>query len=234
MLYADLLSVLQAGDKGEAMKVLDNPLQLSAQGQQTFDESLKRHQFPTGRVLLEKGDNVSGVYFVLQGQLRVYTYSAMGKEATLYMINPGETCVLALNSMFNHILYPAWVETEAETVLGVLPGDVYRSLFKHETGIQDLTVKALSTAVFRLMDELVQVHGQRLDQRLAGFLLTRASADGVVLKTQQQIAAHIGTTREVVAKHLAEFSKQGWVLTQRGQVKLCDTKALAALFEPMS
>ena len=31
-------------------------------------------------------------------------------EATLYVINPHETCVLALNCIFNDLLYPAWVE----------------------------------------------------------------------------------------------------------------------------
>jgi len=222
---------MNGGDKGWGMTNSDHLIQLSEQGKKLFDERLLHHTFPKGRVLLEKGDNVSGAYFVLRGQLRVYTYSPMGKEATLYMIEPGETCVLALNSMFNNILYPAWVETECETVLGVLPGEIYRSLFRHEVGIQDLTVQALSTAVFRLMDELEQVHGQKLDQRLAGFLLMRASSAGVVLKTQQEIAAHIGTTREVVAKLLGEFSCKGWVATSRGQVRLCDAKALTTLFE---
>ncbi len=213
------------------MKNSDYFIQLSAQGKKLFEERLVRHSFPKGRVLLKKGDNVSGAYFVLHGQLRVYTYTPTGKEATLYTIKPGETCVLALNSMFNNILYPAWVEAECETVTGVLPGNIYRSLFSHEVGIQNLTVQALSTAVFRLMDELEQVHGKKLDQRVAGFLLARASGAGIVSKTQQEIAAHIGTTREVVAKLLGEFSGKGWVVTKRGQVELHDANALASLFD---
>ncbi len=205
---------------------------LSGEGRRLFDSRLKRRCIAKGRQLIAKGDDVSGAYFVLRGRLRVYTYTPSGKEATLYLIEPGETCVLALNSMFNRILYPAWVETECETELGVLPGDIYRSLFASEKTIQDLTVKALSTALFRLIEELEQVHAQRLDQRLAGFLLSHArSADLTVFKTQQEIAAHIGTSREVIARLLGQFSARKWVKTGRGKVYLTDTKALVSLLE---
>ena len=147
---------------------------LSKTGQDLFERRLVKRAFTKGDVLIEKGDQVSGAYFVLGGQLRVYTYGSTGKEATLYLIDPGETCVLALNSLFNDMLYPAWVEAEVDTVVGVLPGVAYRTLFSKDPAIQDLTVRALSTAVFRLMAELEQIHANKLDQRLASFLINRA------------------------------------------------------------
>lgn len=51
--------------------------------------------------VLGKGQSVSGAYVVISGWLRVYTLSPDGNEATLYWIAPGETCVLALNCIFN-------------------------------------------------------------------------------------------------------------------------------------
>lgn len=204
---------------------------MTQDGRALFEERLVRHQFPKGRTLIEKGDSVSGAYFVLAGRLRVFTYGPSGKESTLYVIEPGETCVLALNSLFNDVLYPAWVETESPTTVGLLPGSAYRTLFAREEAVQDLTVKALSTAVFRLMMELEQRHGQKLDQRLASFLLMRASGTGQVHKTQQEIAGHIGTSREVVARLLGEFVAQGWVSTGRGQVHICETQGLSSLLE---
>ena len=202
---------------------------MSANGRALFDQRLVRHTFAKGRTLIEKGDAVSGAYFVLEGCLRVFTYGPSGKEATLYLIEPGETCVLALNSLFNDVRYPAWVETESATTVGLLPGDAYRTLFAREEPVQDLTVRALSTAVFRLMSELEQRHGQRLDQRLASFLLNRASHDGEIYKTQQEIADHIGTSREVVARTLGEFVAHGWIETARRRIRLTDTKALSEL-----
>lgn len=203
--------------------------QLSPEGRASVARGLARHRFAKGEQVVEKGQPVSGAYFVLDGQLRVFTLTPSGKEATLYLIRPGETCVLALNSLFNDLLYPAWVQAEADTTVGVLPGPAYRALFERERSIQDLTVHALSTVVFRLMAELEEVHSRRLDQRLASFLLNSCSGEGVVHRTQQEIASHIGTTREVVARLMADFAAKGWVVTGRGKVRVACPGTLAAI-----
>lgn len=202
---------------------------LSAPGRQALDRGMSRHAFAKGMTVVEKGQNVSGAYFVFGGLLRVYTITPSGKEATLYLIRPGETCVLALNSLFNQLLYPAWVETEEDTDVGVVPGALYRRLFVNEPSIQDLTVHALSTAVMRLMAELEEVHSHRVDQRLASFLLNQASSEGIVARTQQELASHIGTTREVVARVIGEFSAHGWIRTGRGRVEVLQPRMLAAI-----
>lgn len=207
---------------------------MSAEGRKLLEARLVRKLLPSASAVIHKGDRVSGAYFVLSGRLRVFTHTPTGKQATLYLIEPGETCVLALNSLFGDLRYPAWVEAECQTEVGILPGAVYRTLFAREPAVQNITVKALSTAMFRLMTELEQTHAQRLDQRLAGYLVMRASTEGHVRKTQQEIAAHIGTTREVVARLLGQFAKQGLVATRRGQVTLLNVKALAELSAPIT
>jgi len=202
---------------------------LSPGSRDLLEKGLVQRRFPKGKTIIDKGQEVSGAYFVLEGQLRVFAFTPSGKEATLYLIRPGETCVLALNSLFNNLLYPAWVETEQDTTVGVIPGPVYRRLFEIERGIQDLTVRALSTVVFRLMAELEQVHSCKLDQRLASLLLTQASGDGMLRKTQQEIADHMGTTREGVARLMSDFAARGLVETGRGRVKILRASELAEL-----
>lgn len=202
---------------------------LSPQGRQRLERGALTYRFPGGKTIVEKGQDVSGAYFVLAGRLRVFTRLPGGKEATLYPIRPGETCVLALNSLFNDLLYPAWVQTEASSTVAVVPGPLYRSLFESEPAIQDLTVRTLSTLVFRLMAELDQVHACTVEQRLAGFLLVRASGKGVVRHTQQEIAGHIGTTREVVARLTSRLAARGMIATARGVVTVLRPSVLAEL-----
>jgi len=202
---------------------------LSEKGRQRLEQGSQTHRFPGGKTIIEKGQDVSGAYFVLEGCLRVFTLLPAGKEATLYPIRPGETCVLALNSLFNDLLYPAWVQSEPPTTVAVIPGPIYRSLFESERAIQDLTVRTLSTLVFRLMTELEQVHSCTLEQRLASFLLVRASGKRVVRQTQQEIAGHIGTTREVVARLIGRLAGRGWIATARGAVTILQPAVLAGL-----
>lgn len=52
---------------------------------------LKLHTNKT--TIVEKGQAVSGAFFVVKGKLRVFTITPDGNEATLYFIKPDEFCV---------------------------------------------------------------------------------------------------------------------------------------------
>ena len=188
---------------------------------------LRYVQFPNKAAVLKKGQRVSGAYVVVSGKLRVFTISPDGNEATLYQINPGETCVLALNCIFNDLLYPAWVEAAQATKVAVIPGVIYRALFDSEPVIRDLTVQAFSTLVFRLMSGLEEIHSCKLEQRLVNLLLLHASTDGNIRMTQQEIASHLGTTREVVARVLGQLASEGHIQTGRNQIVINDPVSLA-------
>ncbi len=209
-------------------------LNLTPDGAKLLEREIQQVVFKKPTAVIHKGQTVSGAYLVLRGQLRVYTYTPQGTEATLYFIRPGETCVLALNCLFNDLRYPAWVESSGDTDVVVIPGPLYRRLFERESAVQDMTVSALSTLVFRLMDELEQIHSCNLDQRLANFLLNNASEDGVVSMTQQTLAGHLGTTREVIARLMQGFTAQGLVSTRRGAVSIIDAERLSIVAAPQS
>ena len=205
---------------------------IGASGKALLAQRVVRKRVSVNTTVLKKGQAVSGAYFVLAGRLRVFTVAPNGTEATLYVIGPGETCVLALNCLFNNVLYPAWVEAETITTLAVIPGPVYRRLFEVEPTIQNLTVQALSTLVYRLMAELEEVHFTNHKQRLAQFILLRASADGILRMTQQAVAHHLGTTREVVARLLRDFVVRDVVRTARGGITIRDLAALRRVVSP--
>jgi CRP/FNR family transcriptional regulator len=76
------------------------------------------------------------------------------------------------------------------------------------------------------MAELEEVHSFKLNQRLANLLLTHASSAGTLAMTQQQMAFHLGTTREVVARLLGEFVALDYVETRRGVSLIRDVAGL--------
>lgn len=195
-------------------------------------QSVVRKSASRAAAVLHKGQVVSGAYLVLEGRLRVFTIAPNGSEATLYFIDPGETCVLALNCLFNDLLYPAWVQAELPTTAAVIPGPVYRRLFATEPVVQNLTVQALSTLVFRLMGELEQIHATHHKERLAQFILLHASADGTLRLTQQQLAQHLGTSREVIARLVRDMVTRGLLQTRRGAITIRQLDGLRALLVP--
>ena len=214
------------------LQQLDTFRRMSPAGKKIFVQGLSIISSLRSAVVLNKGQPVSGAYLVIAGRLRVYTIAPNGTEATLYFIDPGEACVLAINCLFNDLLYPAWVQAETKATIAVIPGAIYRKLFESEAVIQNLTVQALSTLEYRLMAELEQVHGANHRQRLAQFILTHASSDGSLRMTQQQIARHQGTTREVIARLIREFVARGFVRTRRGAIQISNLIGLRRALAP--
>lgn len=210
----------------EHFKPFDN---LSEISKLLLNRGLHYANFSKKTTVLIKSQRVSGAYVVVGGQLRVFTLTPSGKEATLYLINPGETCVLALNCIFNDLLYPAWVEATPDTHVAVIPGTLYRVLFESEPAVRNMTVQAFSTIVFRLMAELEEVHSYNLEQRLANFLLLRSSTDAKIQMTQQEIASHLGTTREVIARVLGQLVSKKYITSSRNQIMISDPSRLAEL-----
>ena len=210
----------------DRLEQLEPFARIGARGKALLAQSVVRKRLLVTAMILRKGQPVSGAYFVLNGRLRVFTVAPNGTEATLYFIDRGETCVLALNCLFNDLLYPAWVEAETASTIAFIPGRVYRTLFESEPVIQNVTLHALSTLVYRLMAELEQVHFSNHAQRLAQFVLLRAASDGSLRMTQQEVARHLGTTREVIARLLQGFVARGLVRTRRGSISIRDLGAL--------
>jgi CRP/FNR family transcriptional regulator, anaerobic regulatory protein len=196
--------------------------ELSEQGKAILVQGLTMQRIPRGTAILHKGQAIAGAYLVLSGRLRVFTISSSGSEATLYFVEPGEACMLSLNSLFNDVLYPAWVQSETPSSVVQIAGPVYRKLFESERYVQMLTIKALSSSIYRLIEELEQVHSSDHRRRLVNFLLNHADADGILRTTQQQLARHLGTTREVVARLVSALAKGKLVKTQRGAIRIAD------------
>ncbi len=188
---------------------------------------------PARTKVIERGDEVAGVYLVEAGALRIYYISAEGREGTLYWVDPGQSCILALNCLFSRLAYPAWVETDqTETRVAIISGDVYRKLYLTEPALQKFTFETLTTRLFELMTLMQETASLGLEQRVAAFLLRRC-ADGQLLEaSHEQIAHHLGSSREVVSRVLRNLASRGAVRLSRRSIHIADEGKLRGMVEP--
>jgi CRP/FNR family transcriptional regulator len=182
--------------------------------------------------VLQRGDEVAGAYLVERGALRVYYISADGREGTLYWIDPGQSCILALNCLFARLAYPAWVEADhTETDVAVISGEAYRDLFASEPALQRFTFGALATRLFDLMTLMQETASFGLEQRVAALLLRRAGTAPVLETTHEQVAHHLGSSREVVSRVLRNIARSGALSLSPGAITIVDAGKLRALIE---
>jgi CRP/FNR family transcriptional regulator len=167
------------------------------------------------------------------GSLRVYYISAEGREGTLYWIDPGQSCVLALNCLFSGLAYPAWVETDlAETQVAIISGDAYRELYLAEPALQRFTFETLTTRLFELMTLIQETSSLGLEQRVAALLLRRSGEGQALETTHELIAHHLGSSREVVSWVLRNIARSGAIRLSPRSITIVDAVRLHSMFDP--
>jgi len=185
---------------------------------------------PPGSDILHPGDAVNGVYLVRSGAIRVYYVGPDGREGTLYWIEPGQSCILALNSLFTDIPYPAWAAAEEKgaEILSV-SGPVFRALFAEDQAVQRFLFEQLSGRVFSLLQLLEETMRLPQEERLVLLLLERADEAGVIRMSQETLARHLGTIREVVSRLLRNLASQGVITLAPRRITILDRKRLEAM-----
>lgn len=193
----------------------------------------RRLSLPPRTTLLQPGDAVSGAYFVISGSIRIYYLDANGEAGTLYRVEAGGSCILALNCLFSKMQYPAWAEAGEEGVTFLaIDGTLARELIGHDPTFTQLLFEQISLRLFQILTVLEAAIRLPLEGRLVTFLL-ETETDGVVALSQERIAEHLGTSREVVSRIIRKHAKGGLLSLSYGRIQILDREKLSAILQDL-
>lgn len=171
---------------------------------------------------------MDSIALLLGGVVRVYKIGETGREITLYRFGSGESCVLTASAILNQKTFPAiaTVEQDAEAVM--IPAEAFRRWVRRYDLWRRFVFDLLSQRLASMMEVLEEVAFRRMDARVASLLLARSRLQNPIHITHQQIAAELGTSREVISRILEDFVRRGLVQISRGQVQVLDVGGLEA------
>ncbi len=183
---------------------------------------------PKDTVIFGPGKAPENLLLLLEGTVRVQQLSETGREIVLYRVHAGESCVLTTACLLAYEDYSAEgiAETAVEAV--AIPRAVFDELIAQSKTFREFVFSAYSKRITDLFFVIEEIAFQRMDIRLAQKLLDLGK-DGDVAATHAQLAAELGTAREVVSRQLAEFQRRGWVELSRGHVALMQPDRIAEL-----
>ncbi len=114
-----------------------------------------------------------------------------------------------------------------EATLYTIPCERFRRIVREHPKVALTIMDRLATEVRRLTDMVGDLALHTVRTRLARFLLAQAEAPQPSHRwTQEEIAAHIGTVREMVGRTLRAFTAAGLIRRQRGRVVVADREGL--------
>jgi len=193
-----------------------------------------RRTYAPGETIIVEGEPCQAAYFIAEGQVRVYRLSPGGREQVLVRLEPGQ----AFNTvpLFQaHGLNHATAAAITPTTLYAITCDDFRHLVEECAELGMIIIQDFAARLDHLTNLVEDLSLRTVRGRLARFLLEHASAElggtakverGAQRWTQDEIAAHLGTVRDMVGRTLRAFADAGLVRMDRQRILLLDREGL--------
>ena len=213
--------------KTELFGQLDGPV-LDVLASRVVEKRLDRNE-----ILFLAGDPAAGLYVIAEGSLRAYRSGPDGREQVIHVERAITT--VAEVPVFDEGNYPSTVAAEEPSRVFFIAKEDIRSISTKHPQLALAATKLLATRL-RKCAELVETLSLREDgQRIAKFILEeagrRGSGDGNSISfvqelTHSQLAARIGTVREVVTRSILRMQAAGLVDVSGKTINVPDIQAL--------
>jgi CRP/FNR family transcriptional regulator len=187
-----------------------------------------------GELLFEEGQPCRGLFIVAEGAVEVRQTSLRGREQVFHSEGPGAT--LGEAPLFDRGGYIASAVALEPTRVLFLPRADLLDLCRRRPQVALAMLEAMARRVRRFAGIVSDLAFRPIPERLARYLEAAAEhgplTPGTTLDlalTQTQLAARLGTVRELVARAFAQLEADGVLERTRRRVVIRDPARLAAL-----
>jgi len=183
-----------------------------------------------GAYFLREGDSCAHFAIVVSGRMRVFKLAETGQEITLYHVGAGDICPLNVSCILADGPVPAMARIEEDVEAIIVPAATFRLWMAEHESLRAFVFQTFSNRLGEVMSVVEEGAFRRMDQRLAlhleGLILEVGGARASVETTHAEIAADLGTAREVVSRLLKEFERLGAIRLSRGRIGRRDAAIL--------
>lgn len=168
------------------------------------------------QLIFGQGDHADGVFFILQGRVKLTVLSEQGKEAVLGLLEPGqffgECCLNGVP------VRTATATAMEDSTITVINKATMLATLRDEPVMGEFFMAYLLARNSRIEEDLVDQLFNSSEKRLARLLLilARFSEDGSnqpvdIDISQETLAEMIGTTRSRVSYFMNKFRRLGFI-----------------------
>jgi len=214
---------MNATDRGTLYRTYPVLRELPAVLLKRFEETATLVTAPPGKRLFDVGSACADYPLLIEGTVRISKSSPEGHELLLYLLNPGESCVVTVVALLGETSFPASGTAMTSLSLFGIPRRLFLEMVLESPAFRVFVFGFLSLRLSHLMALVDDVAFRRVDQRLASRLLLQQQPDAT---THQMLADELGTSREVVSRILERFQQSGMVRLGRKRIEILDRNAL--------
>ena len=179
-------------------------------------------KFDKETIILKEDSYVKVIPLVISGLVKVYKEEENGNEVLLYYIKPGESCIMSIISAEKNmpINIRGVVEEDAQIILIPIKNidSIRKNHIKWNTFVYELFNEK-----FKEVIEMVKILTfSNKQKRLEEYLKTKTllNKNNSILKSHQEIANELGSSREVISRLLKKMEKEGLVILSQKKITL--------------
>ncbi len=204
------------------MKELNDYLfRFSDDMRQQLEEASTLMVFEENTEILHEGQYIKVIPLVLEGVVKVFTRSD-DKELLLYYIESGESCIMSFTAIMKNSPSKVYAMAEKNAVIAAIPSEKLRLMLRSSPAMNDLFYGLFDTRYNDLLHTIQDLLFSRMDQRLFHYLLdqSRKKATSVLNLRHREIAADLGSAREVITRVLKRLESEGKILQVENGIKI--------------
>ena len=192
---------------------------------------MQLREYERGEALFWEGDPCSGLHIIEQGFVKLYRLSPQGRQYIVRVLQEDDTC----NEVptFDGGTNPVNVEAVETTRVWVIQADILRDLLRAHPEFAQKVINNLTKNLRGLVRMVSEMAFYQVTHRLAR-LISQQPPDELCGApwTQEQLAARLGTVREVVARSLKELERSGAIQLYKRRIAISDPGVLAQWAQP--
>ena len=190
-------------------------------------------KYSGGELVFSEGEECKGLYIVESGSVRIFKSSSGGREQVLGMEGPGGS--VAELPVFDGGKYPASVVAVEDSLLLFISKQDFQALCMAHPEVALKVLRVVGSRLRKLVGIIEELSFTTVRQRLRAYLLRMAQQEGkkvadgvriVLPANNQELAAQIGTVRELVSRNLSRLQAEGMVQIDGRSLIIRDLKAL--------
>jgi len=185
-----------------------------------------RRVYAPNNIVIVENLPCQAAYFIAEGNVRVIRTSSGGREQVLTRLGAGQgfnTVPPLQQQGVNH----ATVQALNETILYAVPCDDFNQLVSECAELAFALLQDFAERLDHLTDLVEDLSLRTVRGRLARFLLEHAEAGEIKRHwTQAEMAARLGTVRDMIGRSLRAFADAGLLQMDRQRIVLLDREGL--------
>ena len=172
-------------------------------------------------VIVQEGQYLKVLPLVVSGSIRVFQ-RVDDREALLYYVQPGETCMMSLSSCFFNIKSQSQAVADEPTEILCVATKYIHIWQQNYSEWNEFVLKTFRNRYDELLESFNSVIFKNINDRLIDYLHKYGSKsnDCLIPLTHLQIANELGTTRVVISRILKQLEQDNKVTLLRGGIRL--------------